>query len=268
MHRNTVISIFLIFAGIILQCPFSLYAGMFEVIPIKVFFEAGQKSAVIKLRNTGEEKATMQIDVKAWTQDSNGADKLEPTEDIVIFPKIVDVNPGEERIIRLGYKGPQTGKESTYRVFLDELPVSKPGETALKLALRFSVPVFISAQKKVHEMAIEKAEFEEGLVRVTVTNRGNSHVMIKKVKATGFAYAEHEAFSQEMTGRYILAGKTKTYTLPVPYDECLKTKTVRLQVEAEQMSKETRISIDNTQCRQVKQEAPPSKKEMKIPPSK
>ena len=58
--------------------------------------------------NEGEDKITVQLNAKSWDQDDQGTDNYSETRDIVFFPKILEVEPATERIIRIGYQGEAT----------------------------------------------------------------------------------------------------------------------------------------------------------------
>lgn len=119
-------------------------AGSFTVTPIKLYLSKERKTTTIRVKNNAKEKVTVQVRGVSWSQDEDGKDRFEPTKEIVFFPKIFPLEPEEERILCLGYQGEWPGVEKTYRIFLDELPVKRPGKTGLKMALSIGIPVFIS----------------------------------------------------------------------------------------------------------------------------
>ncbi|UCE19196.1 MAG: molecular chaperone, partial [Gemmatimonadota bacterium] len=125
-----------VFICLLFLLPNEVMAGSFTVHPIKVFVEPEKKTATLIVTNNGEEVVAIQVEGIVWRQDEGGKDTFEPTQDIIFFPKIFSVGPKEERVVRIGYNGQWPVTEKTYRLFLRELPVSKPGETALKMALR------------------------------------------------------------------------------------------------------------------------------------
>ncbi|HEY5599971.1 MAG TPA: fimbria/pilus periplasmic chaperone, partial [Candidatus Manganitrophaceae bacterium] len=166
--------------------PRPLYAGSFKVVPIKLFLDAKTKTSAVTVTNNSNEKVTLQLEALEWSQNEKGEDFYAPTKEILFFPKIFSLEKNEEKIVRVGYQGPPSGgREKTYRLYFEELPVSKPGETAIKMALRIGVPIFITPLKELKEKAIENMEFYEGRLRVKIKNGGNRHFIVGALHATG-----------------------------------------------------------------------------------
>jgi fimbrial chaperone protein len=259
LYRN----IITILTALSLSFPAAALAGSFKAIPIKLFMDAKTKTAVLKIVNEGEEKVTVQLDAKKWTQDETGKDLYEETGDIIIFPKMADIQKGEERIIRVGYSGKPAAREQTYRIFAQELPVSKPGEMALKFALNLSIPLFIKPLKETTDWSVEVAGLSEESLKIKVKNSGNSHIVVSKFKAVGLDDAGKEAFSHDMAGWYTLPGSTRLFTLPIPYDDCLKAKTIRVEAAVERTSKEAILTVGKEMCTRKPEQPKNEKKERK-----
>jgi len=241
-------------------------AGSFRAVPIKVNMSARVKTAVLKVTNDGAEKVTVQITAKEWSQDENGRDVYAKTKDIIYFPKMADIKAGEERIIRLGYKGRPSAHEKTYRLFVEELPVTEPGEAmALKFALRLSIPIFITPLKETANSSIDGVELKEGHVLVRVKNSGNTHLIVKKIKAQGLDAAKGEVFNKDMGGWYVLTGITRKYALAVPEKECAKASTIKATVEIGKKEMERKIPVVKAACKAPKK---PEKEKEKVPRSK
>jgi fimbrial chaperone protein len=197
-----------------LLLPGSALAGSFKVVPVRLSFDARSKSAVVKITNEGEEKVTVQLDAKTWSQDDAGVDLFEETADILFFPRMATIEKGEERIIRVGYQGKPTTGEQTYRLFIHELPVVIPGEMAIKFALTMSIPIFISPHKEISDWRIEEVGLADESLKVKVRNSGNSHLVVSNIKASGLDDSGADAFSRTVSGWYSLPGSTRLYILP------------------------------------------------------
>lgn len=225
------------------------YAGSIKVLPTKVFLGGGKKAEVLKVTNEGDDRVTVQVEAAKWVQGEDGADKYEPTEDIVFFPKIFTVEKGKEWILRVGAKSrkPET-KEAAYRVFLQEIPVSKPGESQLTMALRLSVPVFIKPVKEVKDWSIEKVELSKGMLLVKVKNTGNSHISVSKMKALGLDSSDKEAFKAEESGWYVLPGIVRTFGIKISGNECRNSSVIKLRAEVGEVGKEVKLDVDKDLC--------------------
>lgn len=244
--KSRIISLIVLLA---LCAPAIVIAGNFKVAPLKFSFDSRTKSAVLKVTNNDSEKVTVQLDAKHWRQDDKGEDKYTKTMDIVAFPKIVTIAGGEERIIRLGYQGKEPGSiEKTYRLYLQELPVTNPGEKALKFALTMSIPVFIKPLKKRSQWSLERFEYKEGNAFITVSNNGNSHIIVSKIGITMLDDAGAEILSRDIGGWYVLPGSAKSYRIPVAEKDCAKSSVIKARVEVADMKQKTELKLIPTDC--------------------
>lgn len=224
-------------------------AGNFSVSPIRLNFDDGTKTGVVRVTNKGDESVTVQLNTKKWTQNESGADEYTETTDIVYFPKIVTIGREEERIIRVGYKGKtNVVSEKTYRLYLEELPVIKPGEMALKFALTIGLPIFISPAKEIKKTSLEKLAFSEGVLSVKVRNDGNRYINVGDITASGLDGKGREVFKTTGEGWYILAGSAKGFNVDIPEQDCQKAHKLDVTVEIEQSLLRGDLVLDKTQC--------------------
>src|SRR5512143_3864256 len=114
-------------AGLVLVAarPSMSYSANFSISPTSLELAGGVKSGVFSVINSGEDKVNCQIDVKEWSQDADGRDVYTAAKDIVFFPKIMTVEPNEQRAVRIGIKSPPSLQEKTYRLFVEEIPSQK-----------------------------------------------------------------------------------------------------------------------------------------------
>lgn len=242
--------------------PALCLAGAIKVVPTKLFLSAKKKTEVLKVKNEGDDKVTVQVEAMKWVQGEGGKDMYESTEDIAFFPKIFTVEKGKEWVLRVGSKDQKaTDKELSYRVFLQEIPVSRPGESQLRLALRLSIPVFIKPVKEVKEWAIEKAELSENMLVIKIKNGGNCHITVGKMRAKGIDTSNQEVFQTEDSGWYVLPGVTSTFRIKIPGKECLQSSSIMISVEVGESKKEAKLDVDKALCPKETEE--PAEKEKK-----
>jgi fimbrial chaperone protein len=226
----------------------SSHAGNFKVAPIHIYFDANEKSSLVRISNLGEE-VTIQTHVLKWRQNENGNDEYEETDEIVIFPKMATVEKGKERVIRLGYLEKKAlVVEGTYRLMIEELPVRTPDGTMLKFALRMRLPIFVSPTEKIIDRSIEKVEIQDGNLLVSVRNDGNAHITVSKIRAVGLDDSGRESFSKEKPGLHILAGSSKTYAMDWNQEDCMTTRSVKIKVELDREVIESTLDIDQEIC--------------------
>lgn len=221
-------------SGLLLVCLFiSLpsFAGSFSVNPVKLIFDGATRTVSLKVTNEDSEKVTVQLEAKAWSQDIKSGNLYTDTKDLLFFPKIVEIEASSERLIRVGYMGsPVEDREKTYRLFVQELPVSKPGETAMKLAIRMGIPIFAQVKTPVKTPVIDDAKVKRSVLLVTMGNAGNSHYVVDKVIAKGMDAKGDAVFSHDAGGWYVLAGQQHVFSVPIPSEECAKARSVAVDV--------------------------------------
>lgn len=229
--------------------PAGAWAG-FRATPIKINFDNRTKTAVLSVQNDGETRTTIQIEAMEWSQDEKGNDQYKPSKELIFFPKIMSVDKGEEKIVRVGYEGKFGGTEKTYRLFLQELPVRKEGDPAVTMALRMGLPVFVKpSADETGAASIESLRLNKGSVEVKVRNGGNSHIIVSKILAEGSGAGAAATFRKEIGGWYTLAGGSKTYSIKLDEQECIKSGEIKVQVTAGEKVVEGKLAVDKGACR-------------------
>src|SRR5262245_3990053 len=237
----------------ILISPITAAAGSFSVNPLRIDLDANHPTSTFQIHNDGDEKIVVQITAAEWRQAADGADLYEPSTELVLFPKIVEIERGAAKSVRLGLAAASTSdRERAFRVYFDELPVSKPGETAVRLALRLGIPVFVVPSILRTASNIDTVAMHGDTLGARVRNDGNGHVMVRKLVAVGEDHAGAEVFRHEQAGWYVLPGAARTFRLPIPRDECERTTAIRVEAEIEDSRPirklEARLMVPGSSC--------------------
>jgi fimbrial chaperone protein len=219
----------------------------FKVVPIRIKIDAKAKSATFRIVNEGQQPVTVQLEAKRWIQDGAGQDEYEPTEDLIFFPRIATIPAGQEKVVRVGFKGKVGGRELAYRVFAAELPVSEPGKSEVKLAITIAVPVFVPAEKPFLVWDLEAEGMSDGRVRLKVVNGGNTHVVLARLVAVGVG-DKGEVFSREVSGWYTLPGGSKRYAIGIPEADCLKARSIRVEASTDKEKKQVEVPVRPGMC--------------------
>jgi fimbrial chaperone protein len=243
------LEMFAAIVAVVLLTPAWAWPGAFKVTPIKVFLEAKTKTTSFTITNEGEEPITVEIGAVSWGQGEKGEDRYDTTKDLVVFPKIVTLNKGEDRLIRVGNQSRAGGeREATYRIFVKELPVTKPGEIGLRMALQMSIPVFVAPLKEKKKHEILDSQLSEGKIAFTIRNDGNAHLQVGKILATGLDEGGAEVFSKEASGWYVLAGKSRRFVLDISREECLRAKRIRIEADVEKTKAQNTFEASKDRC--------------------
>jgi fimbrial chaperone protein len=228
-------------------------AANFTVNPVKIYFDAGQKTSFLTITNNAAQPLTLQVTAVGWSQDDEGRDVYSPTRDIVVFPGIFTVEKEQKRIVRIGVRVPPAVNERTYRIYMEEVRPSKGEElkgSALTTLMKVGVPVFISPFKASQEAAIEKAGIANGIFSFSVVNRGNVHYIVRNVKVEGFDKEGTGILGRDFTGWYILAGRTKKFSGEIPREVCIKMVTLKIEVATDILSLKESLSVLPEMCSQ------------------
>ncbi|HLS86015.1 MAG TPA: fimbria/pilus periplasmic chaperone [Burkholderiales bacterium] len=209
--------------------------GNFGVSPIRVDLNRETKSAVLTIKNDDVRPLAFQVRGVRWTQDASGADRYEPTTDIVYFPQQLRIPPGESRVVRVGYKVPAIEAEQAFRVYIEELAEggSERSGTGVAIRLRFGVPVFLHPVKE--NLAGELAlSVRQGEADALVHNNGNVHLRITAVRLTGVGKDGEAVFQHVVDGWYLLDGNQRSHRFRLPPEACAKARVLRAEVVTEE----------------------------------
>ena len=85
-------------------------AATLTVTPTHVLFSPKTRSALVTLHNQGSEVLRRQLSMFAWDQSPQGEMQITPSEDVVFFPTLLTLAPGDIRHIRIGPATPLSGR--------------------------------------------------------------------------------------------------------------------------------------------------------------
>ena len=200
-------------------------AATFTVNPMQVVFTPARKSAVITLKNTSKEEMRFQVSVFTWEQTTRGEMQLGDTKDVVFFPQLLVLGPGQQRPIRLGITGSLGGAEKSYRIFFTELPkADRPAAVSangVQMRVKVGVPIFVSpASRGTAMVAIHNPRQANGHATFRVENSGLTHVVVDAVHVRGLDSTGRRLFEHTVKGWYLLAQHSREYDVPLSAGDC------------------------------------------------
>ena len=161
-----------------------LEGAVLGVSPTRLELDPGRPAGVLTITNDGEAPLLLQIETFAWRAGVATAD-LEPTREIVAVPPMVKLAPGERQIVRVARRRSETpAVEETYRILVTEVPSGDPAAGGVRLALRMSLPVFVTPPGARAEPRWRIERGPQGSVLV-VANRGRAHLHIRQLELRG-----------------------------------------------------------------------------------
>lgn len=224
-------------------------AGDFQASPVRLYLDDALRSDVLSLVNRGTKPVRLQITTHLWSEPPVGELRLAPTTDLVVFPSLPTLAPGERRTVRVGVLAAPGEREASYRVLIEELPSPDDGGAAQGIAIRtrLSIPVFSARRAARASPALEVPHVEGRALAFAVTNAGERHVRIGEL-AVSLEAERGAATSTRLAGWYVLAGGRREYKVPLPQGmTCLRRVRVSVLVEGS-ATLESKVVVDDPTC--------------------
>lgn len=195
---------------------FLLAAGL-QISPVSLTISADKKADEVWLRNASTETVHAQVRVYRWSQ-ADGEDVLTPDNGMVASPPMVQVEPGQQQLVRLVRVGPMAAPaatERTYRLLIDELPIKKvTSKAGLDFVFRYSVPVFVAGTAPAKPQLEWSVQNTGGHAWLVIKNSGNSHSQLAELTFTP-PNGKTVMAAAGLAG-YVLPGQYRRLQLSVP----------------------------------------------------
>jgi fimbrial chaperone protein len=230
----------------------SAEGGEFSVNPIRLELGTAARSGAIGVKNDGAHPLSFQLQAMEWMQDAAGKDQYLETRDLIFFPKILTVDPGQAGVVRVGIKTPAVASEKTYRLFIEELPGNVvPAATKgpqINFLIRFGVPIFIAPLKAEDKLEITGSSIANGNLSVSARNTGNRHQMIQGIHLRGADADGKEVYATTLADRYLLAGVQKTYSAAITPAQCRTLAIVELELRTDKLIAKDKMAVTQAMC--------------------
>jgi len=222
-------------------------AATFSIDPTQIVLTDGGGSAVITLTNRSTEALRFQLSVFAWSQSDTGEIELQETEDIVFFPALLTLAPGEARRVRVGNVAPFETREKSYRIFVEELPPVNPSSTGVRVLTRMGVPIFLRPEQAEAQPSLSLPGRAGDRLRFTLSNAGTMHFVPRTITVRALT-GDRIASETQVDGWYVLAGGRRDFDLPVPEAACEQVTSIEVDVQLESDSLHERLQTPNGVC--------------------
>ncbi|MBE7939694.1 molecular chaperone [Ramlibacter aquaticus] len=229
-------------------------ASEFSVAPVRLELNATLRSGALVVRNDSQESIGFQVDAMEWTQDAQGADRYTSSNDLIFFPKILSVEPGQESVIRVGARKPVVQAEKTYRLFIQEMPkpnalsqATGPG-AQVSLLLRFGAPIFVTPVQATDDAELQVASLDKGVLKLSAHNTGNRHQVIEGIHLRGLGADGKELYAMTLADRYLLAGTTKAFSTTLDAATCRALASIEVTLKTDRLSRVRKLDVSRADC--------------------
>ncbi|MBN1382720.1 MAG: molecular chaperone [Deltaproteobacteria bacterium] len=252
LNKNRLQTVGVFFSAVFCLCS-QATAASFDIKPIRIFLDEKVRLEKLIIKNVSDTKFPIQIKAYEWSQNQKGEDVYSETRDIITFPKILSIDKGQEKIIRIGTNVRPAKIEKTYRIYVEEMPVPDKDNsgTKIRLFMKVGIPVFINPVKIDNRPEIEDMEVVNGKLKVTVINKGNTHFVVTGVAVRGANDEGKELFARDIGGWYLLSGTQKIYETDIPPEACGAISNLRVVLKTSKATVEKNIIMAKDMCRLV-----------------
>lgn len=195
------------------------WAFSLKVTPIPIVITGGATSTMVELHNESTEPVRVQASVYDWSQGATGEDITVPSTELVVFPSMVSIKPGESRKVRIGTQGGYGPNEKTFRVIFAELPTNVSSASAqqevVKIISNASVPVFVLPPGAVGVPKVEGLAVTKDRIRFGLRNTGTAHAMMEKIHVEFTDAAGKLVSSSDVPGWYVLPGRSRPFEIEI-----------------------------------------------------
>lgn len=238
-------------AGMALVAVPARAQSSFTVDPLLVVLGAQNTTAVLTLTNPGSRALRFEIKGFSWNQSvPDGAMELTPSNDIVIFPPLVTINPKTTQRIRIGSSVAPGVSEKSYRLMIEELPseLAPTGGAQVAVRTKVGVPVFIQSTAPSVRGLIDSVTIANRVVTIAFRNAGTAHALLDDVLVRGMAAPDRMTFEEALQGWYVLAGKTRVWRYTLKPAQCKTTKFVEVELLVNDTEMKARADMPSSAC--------------------
>lgn len=236
---------------LVLQVPQSARAANFEFGPPTMSLTAGDRIGTVTLTNVADAPVRFEVEGFRWEQRTDGQLQLDPTSDLVVFPRLLTLAAHETRRIRVAVNVASGELEKTYRVQVSEIPQfigpsqQQPG-ASIELRSQLRLPIFFAPVATRLAGNIANASVRHGTLTFSVTNSGTTHFVTKNLSVSGQGAANLTKFTKNLDGWYVLAGGHRDYSVALPH--CAQLRAITIEADAGTHVSQT-IDVPTDACR-------------------
>lgn len=209
------------------------------VLPVNVHLAPGQRATSLSVINRGNTETAIQIRVYAWNQTS-GQDQLTTSDAVLASPPLATISAGATQVVRLVLRQPPQGRETTYRIVLDQIPPpAVPG--TVRVVLRMSIPIFAQPTTRALPHLTFHIEHHAGNDVLVAVNDGGRHEAIRD--AVLWTKDGRKLKTESNASPYVLAGVTRRWPIEAQESLLQSGDTLRMTAHADSGTIEQQVQV-------------------------
>ena len=225
-------------------------AAEFELSPTRVRLDARHLVDTVQVGNSGASPLGFEVTVARWRMDADGAWQLEPSDDLVVHPLLLEIAPRSKARLRVGLLVPPTDPgEAAYRIELHEQPSAGAATSGsgVRMLTRISLPVFVSGGDAGKPAPILRAARWQGdALAFSLGNEGTAFLPPQALSLQLLAADGSVLQRQQLQGNYVLAGAS--LPLRVHAAAALCARATELALRLEETGADLRLPLQSRHC--------------------
>ncbi|MFN2446742.1 MAG: molecular chaperone [Vicinamibacterales bacterium] len=210
--------------------------GAIGIFPTKLVIGANASSGSIQLKNDSGRESRFQITTHRWSNSPSGEMtemQLAPTQDLLVFPTVLSLRPGETRSIRVGATVKVGATELSYRLLIDELGNASDGRSGsgVQMLRQLNVPVFIQPATRQLKVELDRISITRpGIVAAHVRNLGSVRFVVRDIQFDGRDGKGRSVVTTTRNGWYVLPGDDIAYEIPFDASVCAQLASLHVSI--------------------------------------
>lgn len=200
--------------------------------PTRLYITAGEKDAVVELKNDGTERESYSFAIDRWNENSQGQLLLEPNDDIMLDRRTATLQPNEKLLLHLSLKSPapEGQDEGTYRLVFKVAPKPQQKGQATRVG-QIDMPIFVGGPRNGAKGAVIDTVLKGGHLTFTLENPGGRTFRPDSITAVGRSKSGIAIFRISQPGWYVLPHSGIDYSVTIARKDCDALISVEFSVE-------------------------------------
>jgi len=161
--------------------PFVSYA--LNVVPFSGELDLNKQSSYkFHVSNPKQRESAVKISVQQWEFDENGVETRKPSNDLIVFPKRMLLEPKGERSVRVSFRPKNVPlQEKAYRIIVEEVPIRDKQRlrhskgSLITVLTRYVTAFYVKPHNALSNIKVLESNLLDNGFSLRIRNEGNAH---------------------------------------------------------------------------------------------